>query len=113
MVIYPYTEKAAREKQRTDRESAVNLAGIQFEMLARNYERRHSVSHDLFHRIVQSMLKIGAHLKLTQDRMESLEKKLFGAGMGDEFTVNRDGDGKRIYIEGHFDMEKLRKELLW
>jgi hypothetical protein len=110
MMVYPYTEKVAREKQRMDREGAISLAGIQFEMLIRAFAKRHTVSRDLFQRIVQSMLKIGGHLTLTPERTESLEKKLQGAGMN-EFSVYRDGN--RIYIEGFYDMDKLRKEILW
>jgi hypothetical protein len=111
MTLHPFTAKDEQEKARRDRASHVNLAGIQMERLWHNFDRTKKVEHNLFHRLVQSLLKIGAHIPMTVEHAESLEKKMRGAATEDTQMVHIDGN--RIYIEGYYDLNKLRQELLW
>jgi hypothetical protein len=80
-------------------------------MLRERFVKRHEVDHGLFWRLVQSMLKIGAHIGLTPERAGELEAKITKTGTGDVFTVHVEGN--KIYIEGYFDLNKLKQEILW
>jgi len=110
MVISPFTEKTAEERRR-DRETAIELAGIQIARLADHFDKRHEVSRSIFRRIVQSLLKIGGHLPMAHDHAEALQAKLNAAGMKDQWTLHIEGDS--IYIEGYFNLKALQKEVLW
>jgi len=111
MTIHPFTEQEAQEFQRRSRGNAVDSASVQIDMLRTKFKKRGEVDHGLFQRLVQSVLKIGAHIGLTPERTHELEKKIEKAGTGDNFTVYV--DGSRVYIEGYFDLNKLRQEILW
>ena len=99
-----------KEKRRRDREATISIAIIQMEMLARHFDKRREVSHNIFQRIVKSLLRIGGHIPLSVERAEGMEKALRDAGVK-EPTISLDGD--RIYLEGYFDLDKLRQEVLW
>jgi hypothetical protein len=112
MIIERATPEKVKERQRKDREAAISIAGIQMEMLVSRFEKQRKVSHDLFRRLVKSLLRVGAHIRWgTEDgSADDLEQKLHKVG-SDGHTVNVDGG--RIYIEGYFDLGELRKEILW
>jgi hypothetical protein len=110
MIIYEQTAKTERDKQRSERESAISVAGIQLEMLIRHFAKRREVPRSIYQRLVQSVIKIGAHLSLTVERVEEFEKKLRNAAPGDH-TISMQGN--RMYIQGYFDLDKLKKEVMW
>ena len=109
--INPLSDDQQREKLRKDRANAINLMCMQAEMLQTNFVKRREVDHSVFGRLVQSILKIVAHIKLDGERAHRFERKMQEAGAGDNFTVHVDGN--RVYVEGFFDLNKLHQTMLW
>jgi hypothetical protein len=110
MTIFPHSEEFERGKRIRDRSAAVELAVVQAELLAGEFGGRGEVRHSLYYRFVQTVLRIGKHLKLTDDQMVDFEKKMRDAGVKDTTVIVT---GKTVYIEGHFDLAKLRKGVIW
>lgn len=110
MVLTPYTEADAREQERRERRSALNVLSFQVEQLRDGFTKRGGVSHGLFERIVQSLLKIGRHIPVSPESADRFEQKLNRAGTG-EFVVNM--EGPKVFLSGYFEMDKIRREMLW
>jgi hypothetical protein len=110
MTVFPHSEEFERAKRARDRSEAVELAVVQAELLAIKFGARGEVPHSLFHRLVQTVLRIGRHLKLTDEQAADFEKKMRDVGVKDTTVIV---SGKTVYIEGHFDLAKLRKEIIW
>jgi hypothetical protein len=112
VTLNPFTERDAQEKARRDRATHVHLAGIQMERLLFSFDRTKKVNHELLQRLIQTLLKVGGHIPMTHERAESLEAKLKAAVTDDgEYTLRIQGN--RIYIEGYFDLNKLKNDMLW
>lgn len=103
------SEHRDAEKLRQARGGAINIAVLQAEMLQTHFVKTRTVSLQYWHRLIASLLKLGGHLQITPEDRSRLEQKLYNAG--DNCSVNVEGN--RIYIEGYFDINKLRQHILW
>jgi hypothetical protein len=112
MTLHPYTERDAQEKARRDRAMNVSVASIQMGRLEHTFNRTKKVDHTIFQRLIQTLLKIGGHIPMSQERAENLKYKLQGAVTGDgQCTVQVESG--RIYVEGYFSLNKLKDGMLW
>jgi hypothetical protein len=93
------------------RASAVNLLCVQAERLQEWFIKKREIKHDLFRRVIESVFRISAHMKMDAAQGQSFEAKFSKAGTGDMFSVNV--EDKRVYIEGYFDLNRLKQEFLW
>jgi len=103
-------EHGDAEKLRQARGGAINIMVMQAEILQTHFVKTRTVSLDYFHRLIKSLLKVSSHLQATPEDRSRLEQKLYNAGTG-TFSVNLEGN--RVYIEGYFDINKLRQTMLW
>ena len=99
------------EKLRQARGGAINIMVMQAEMLQTHFIKTRAISVQYFHRLIASLLKVGGHLQTTPEDRERLEKKLTGAVVSAVGSVNVEGN--KIYIEGYYDINKLRQTMLW
>ena len=99
------------EKLRQARGGAINIMVMQAEMLQTHFVKTRTVSLQYFHRLVVSLLKMGVHLQTTPEDRARLEKKISDAIVGESGAVNIEGN--KIYIEGYYDINRLRQTMLW